>query len=115
MNENFFGGYTLPPTRLLVSAETISELKNLETHMYQEKITSQTSAEAAIKGNLFIIGTVDSAGIVSFSSTPTIHMTTAHARAECKRLAQRTPDKTFFYVQLKGAERTVSQPTSVSI
>lgn len=123
MNENFLIGYACPNNQLVSLLEEISELRSLnqqenfttKSSMQTEKITSQAAAEIAIKGNYYIVGSVDTTGTVSFAANPAVHLNAAHARAECKRLALRTPDKTFVYVQLRGAERTVSQPTSVSI
>ena len=80
-----------------------------------EKITSQAIGEHAVKTQRFIVGSVNQNGEVSFASNPALHNDVYAARAECKRLAVQNPGKTFIFVQLKGAERVVPQPTHLSI
>lgn len=83
---------------------------------YSNKITSQIVGELAVKQQKFIIGSIDPIkGLVSFSTNPVLHEDVFTARAECKRLAVANPGKTFIFVQLKGAERVVPQPTTLSI
>lgn len=117
MNKEFYTGrLDLPhPSKyeqVLLDLETINELNKI---MNQENINSQASAEAAVKTNQFIIGSVDSSGNVSFAANPTLHYSAGLARQECKRLAIKNPGKTFVFVQLRGAERTVVQPSVISI
>ena len=87
-----------------------------ETKMnYTQKITSQLGGEKAVKEQNFIIGTIDQNGSISFSANPVLHEDVYTARAECKRLAIANPGKTYVFAQLKGAERVVPQPTTLSI
>ena len=79
------------------------------------RITSQASGEQAIKDNNYIVGSLDNAGALSFAANPTLHTSAAYARTECRRLAALSPGKTYVFVLLAGAERTVQQPTLVSI
>lgn len=90
----------------------INELKNI---MNIIKITRQDILHSAVRNKQFIIGSFTPNLGVSFSNAATVQYTAAQARAECKRLAKLYPGKTFFYVQLQGAELTVPQPTTVSI
>lgn len=82
---------------------------------YTEKITSQAIGEHAVKNQRFIIGSISQKGEFSFSVNPALHTDIYTARAECKRLAIANPGKTYVFVQLKGAERVVPQPTTLSI
>ena len=83
---------------------------------YLNKITYQIVDEQAVKQQKFIIGSIDPIkGVVSFSTNPALHEDAFTARAECKRLAVASPGKTFIFVQLRGAERVVPQPTTLSI
>jgi hypothetical protein len=79
------------------------------------RITSQASGEQAVKDNNYIVGSLDSAGALSFAANPTLHTSAQYARTECRRLAALSPGKTYVFVMLAGAERTVPQPTLVSI
>lgn len=90
----------------------INELANT---MNNTKITSQNNGEAAVRARQYIVGSISQTGEISFAANPTIQFTATQARTECKRLASMNPGKTFIYVQFQGAERTVVQPTSVSI
>ena len=98
--------------------------RNFESKRYEEqqmknysnKITSQIVGELAVKQQKFIIGSIDPIkGLVSFSTNPALHDDVFTARVECKRLAVANPGKTFIIVQLRGAERVVPQPTTLSI
>ena len=123
MNKDFYiGRIDLPHpykyTQVLLDLEILNKLNTineLDETMNQDNINSQASAEAAVKTNQFIIGSVDSSGIVSFAANPTLHYSAGLARQECKRLATKNPGKTFVFVQLRGAERTVVQPSVISI
>lgn len=86
---------------------------NQPTNM--NKIIDFKSAGDAIRGKGFIVGSVDSNGIVSFSPNPVVHPTALAARAECSRLADATHDKAYIYTQLLGAEQVVSKPLHFSI
>jgi hypothetical protein len=79
------------------------------------RINSQASGEQAIRNNNYIVGSLDSAGTLSFAANPTLHTSAQYARTECRRLAALSPGKTYVFVMLAGAERTVPQPTLVSI
>ena len=88
---------------------------NKISHMNNStKINTEADLHSAIKGKNYIIGSWSNGG-VSFSTNPALKYTEADARAECKRLAAVTNDKTYFYVRLMGAEKTISQPRIVSI
>lgn len=66
-----------------------------------------------IPKGIFMIGSVDTQGVVSFSPNPVLHPTTETARAECKRLAMNNPGKAFIFVKVSGAElMPVTRPVS---
>ena len=79
------------------------------------RITSQALGEQAVKDNNYIVGSLDSAGALSFAANPTLHTNAHFARTECRRLAALSPGKTYVFVLLAGAERAVPQPSIVSI
>lgn len=79
------------------------------------KINSRHSAEAAVKSTQYIVGSVDAAGNVSFSTNPVLQCSASQARQECRRLARLRPGTTFIFAQLRGAERVLTQPTEFSI
>lgn len=95
--------------------ETYHNINELNKIMNNTKITSQVNGEYAVRGRKFIVGSISTTGEVSFAANPTVQDTAAQARTECKRLAQSNPGKTFIYVALMGAERTIATPTAVSI
>ena len=117
MNKDFQIGSLViyPNPRYQEALDKLNSFKELDETMNQENINSQASAEAAVKTNQFIIGSVDYSGNVSFAANPTLHYSAGLARQECKRLATKNPGKTFVFVQLRGAERTVVQPSVISI
>lgn len=80
-----------------------------------ERITSEAQAHLAIRAKKYIIGSFTQGGGFSFNQIPTVQPSATAARTECRRLAKLNPGKTFFFVQLLGAEQTVPQPTIISI
>ena len=80
---------------------------------YTNKIHDLPSAIKNIEENNYIVGSFDGTHF-SVSGNPTIHTTSASARAECGRLANVTPGKMYIFLQLKGAE-LVPQAPRVSI
>lgn len=95
--------------------EHLERLKKENDMNYSDKINSQLVGEQAVKNQRFIVGSISQAGDFSFAASPALHTDVFSARAECKRLALQNPGKTFIFVQLKGAERVVPQPTALSI
>ena len=95
--------------------EHLERLKKENDMNYSDKINSQLVGEQAVKNQRFIVGSVSQNGDVSFAANPALHIDVFSARAECKRLALQNLGKTFIFVQLKGAERGVPQPTALSI
>lgn len=115
MNEDFnFGKIELMKYAAL-DVEAYIKINELNKIMNNTKITSQLNGEAAVRGRKYIVGSISVNGDVSFAANPTVQDTAGQARNECKRLAQSNPGKTFIYVALMGAERTVVTPTAVSI
>lgn len=80
---------------------------------YTEPTRLNTQAEAieAVKGSLYIVGSVDANGDFSFSPSPMSHYGATSARSECKRLAKCYPGKMFIFVELSGAEMVSVAPT----
>jgi hypothetical protein len=115
MNEDFNIGKIEFQRYAALDIEAYLNINELNKIMSNIKITSQTNGEYAVRGRKFIVGSISMNGDVSFAANPTVQDTAAQARAECKRLAQSNPGKTFIYVQLCGAERTIATPTAVSI
>ena len=94
--------------RITYNLMVINELDNMNTTIH-----TQTDAISAIRAKQFIIGSISANGGISFSLTPAVHNTATEARKECKRLAQLSSGKMYFFVQLSGAEMV--PVTSVSI
>ena len=90
-------------------------INGLEQIMNTTKITSERIMHDSVRNKQYIIGSYTENGGISFAMQPTIKHSTAQARAECRRLAKLHPGKTFFYVQLQGAEMTVPRPNTISI
>ena len=74
-----------------------------------EHRTQQDRSLDSVRNGMFIIGSVDALGAVSFASNPMVHADATTARAECKRLAGLNPGKAFIFVKLSGAELVPSQ------
>ena len=79
------------------------------------KLNTEQITHNAIKNRQYIIGSFTPGQGVSFSQNPTVQYSEMQARAECRRLAEQNKNKTYFYVQLKGAEKVITQPQNVSI
>ena len=79
------------------------------------KIDYKPDLRDAIVAKSYIIGSYYEGVGISFSINPSIHTSEQSARAECRRLAALNPDKTYLFVQLKGAEEVVSKPQNISI
>lgn len=91
------------------SKEPINELENMNT-----KLVTQDNFINAIKGsNRYIVGSVDSAGTLSFAQNPAYHTSTVDARAECKRLAKQYPGKLYIFVGLQGGEMVPANSISI--
>ena len=94
--------------------EAYNAINELNT-IIMNKIYTQMNGEVAIKARRYIVGSLSATGEVSFAVHPTTHASASDARSECARLAKENPGRTFLFVQLVGAERTVAQPSIVSI
>jgi hypothetical protein len=92
--------------------EQINELKQI---MITRTINSQDAAHDAVRNKRYIVGSYCPANGISFSDVPVLHPLRSEARAECKRLANLNPGKTFLIACLEGAEMIVPKPTSISI
>ena len=76
-----------------------------------EERTCQDIALDSVRQGLFIVGSIDINGAVSFSTNPIVHNNAHAARAESKRLAAMNPGKAFIFVKLAGAELVPSART----
>ena len=76
---------------------------------YTAKINDLPSAIKNTTENNYVVGSFDGMHF-SVSGNPTIHTTSASARAECGRLANVTPGKMYIFLQLKGAELVPQTP-----
>ena len=107
----------LQPSKLMTTGSIPagrSSLGQKETRMnYTNKIHDLPSAIKNTTENNYVVGSFDGMHF-SVSGNPTIHTTSASARAECGRLANATPGKMYIFLQLKGAE-LVPQAPRVSI
>ena len=94
---------------------TSKELEALLSETYKMKQeNTQENFINAVRNHSFIVGSVDTNGFVSFSTTPVIHTSRTSVRDEAKRLAKMSPGKLFTFVELSGAEMVQLQP-SISI
>lgn len=55
-----------------------------------------------IGNRLYMVGSLDVNGVVSFSSQPVYHASEVSAKDECIRLAKSNPGKNFMYVRILG-------------
>ena len=103
----------LQPSKLMTTGSIPagrSNLKQKETRMnYINKIHDLPSAIKNIEENNYIVGSFYDTHF-SVSGNPTVHTTSASARAECDRLANITPGKMYIFLQLKGAELVIQAP-----
>ena len=95
-----------------IDLNAINELNQI---MITRTIDSQESAHEAVRSKRYIVGSYHPHSGISFSEEPVVHPLRTEARAECKRLANLNPGKTFLFVCLEGAEMIVPKPTSISI
>lgn len=95
-----------------IDLNAINELNQI---MIIRTINSQESAHEAIRAKRYIVGSYHPHSGISFSEEPVVHALKSEARAECKRLANLNPGKTFLIACLEGAEMIVPKPTSISI
>lgn len=77
------------------------------------RLRTQNEAIAAIKGSLFIVGSVSANGDFSVATSPTVHRDITSARLEAKRLAGVYTGKMFVILNLAGGE--LIPTTSISI
>lgn len=77
------------------------------------RLRTQNEAIAAIKGSLFIVGSIGSNGDFSVAASPTVHRDITSARMEAKRLAGVYTGKLFVILNLAGGE--LIPTTSLSI
>lgn len=105
MNETYqiVQEYIQKHTERYMQIEPISELKEMSTY---HTATNQSQAESAISAGQYIIGSVDTYGQFSISSTPAIHINIATAKTEAKRLAGNQPGKTFVVMKLTSGYRS---------
>ena len=81
---------------------------------YNEQAMEQTGQDVvldSVRRGLFMVGSVDVNGVVSFATKPIMHDNAHAARAESKRLAAANPGKAFIFVKLAGAELIPSART----
>jgi hypothetical protein len=75
--------------------------------------SDQTQAEQCLRARAFIVGSIDSSGVLSFSPRPVVHSSETGAAAEADRLSKINPNKTFVWVQLRGGRKLVNNPHQV--
>lgn len=75
------------------------------------KILSQEQAISAVRGQLFIIGSIAPDGTCSISTNPVAQYTKVEARKEAKRLATANLGRVFFITQFVGAEYVPASQT----
>ena len=75
----------------------------------QMNYTKQETALDSVRRGLYMVGSVNLLGEVSFAANPMVHESAVTARSECKRLANANPGKAFIFVKLAGAELIPSQ------
>lgn len=95
-----------------MNPDSINEIQQI---MNIVKLNQEIQLHSAIKNRQYIVGSFTPGQGVSFSQNPTVQFSEMQARAECRRLAELNKNKTYFYVQLKGGEKVVTQPQNVSI
>lgn len=95
-----------------MNPDSINEIRQI---MNIIKLNTEQTLHNCIKNRQYIIGSYTNGQGVSFSANPTVQFSEMQARAECRRLAEMNKNKTYFYVQLKGGEKVVTQPQNVSI
>ena len=69
-----------------------------------QKINQVSTMTGVSKG--FIVGSMTLSGGLSFSAKPHLHQNEQAARAECERLANLYPGKTFVLVEIKGSVKS---------
>lgn len=72
-------------------------------NIMQQRRVDMTKNE--VRTGTFIVGSISSAGEISFSSTPRVHETHQEARLEAERLAKNNPGKEFLVSEIKGRVR----------
>lgn len=74
---------------------------------------NQNSAEYSVRARGYIVGSIDTTGVLSFSPRPVVHPSEASASTEADRLSKLNPNKTFVWVQLRGGRKLVNNPQQV--
>ena len=75
--------------------------------------TNQEIALDNVRNGVYIIGSIDVHGSISFSANPAVHQTAALARQEAARLARANPGKAFVFVKMSGAELVPTATISI--
>lgn len=79
-----------------------------------KQIDDYSTLHSAIKTNSYMVGSQDAlTGKISFAPNPIVHSNRDTARAECKRLAELTPNKLYFFVYFAGGEMVPSKSISI--
>lgn len=84
-------------------AGTLYKMKG-STPSNKQKINQVSTMTGVSKG--FIVGSRTMSGGLSFSVKPRLHQNEQAARAECERLANLYPGKTFVLVEIKGSVKS---------
>lgn len=86
----------------------------ITNELYHKTMNKQEQALNSVRAGNFIVGSIDTAGMLSFNSSPATHNSATSARQECARLAKIYPGKAFVFVKLSGAELVpVAQTVSI--
>lgn len=72
--------------------------------------SDQSSAEYSVRSRGFLVGSIDTSGVLSFSPRPVVHATESSASTEADRLSKLHPNKTFIWVQMRGGRKLVNNP-----
>jgi hypothetical protein len=102
------------PVGILAQAITTYVQRLPRHNMNKEKIVTESLLHDCVKQRKYIVGSWSDGGL-SFAACPTIHQYEHTARAECQRLSNLNPNKTYVFVRLSGAEKIVTQPQSFSL
>ena len=76
-------------------------------------MNKQEMALDNVRKGVFIVGSIDEQGTISFAPNPMVHADATAARTECKRLAQVRPGKAFTFVKFAGAEMVPTNTISI--
>ena len=85
-----------------MSNDSFARLFDNALNANQVKVDPASALLNHVKNRGFVVGSVDEAGNVSFSSKPVVHLTKADAAKEAERLSKSIPGKAFIYVQFAG-------------